>query len=28
MPRSYTLLHPETKLSAKNIETICAEARK
>jgi hypothetical protein len=23
-----TLLHPATKLSAKDIETICAEARK
>jgi hypothetical protein len=28
MPGPYTLLHPATKLSAKDIETICAEARK
>ena len=28
MPGSYTLLHPEMKLSAQDVETICAAARK
>lgn len=27
MPGPYTLLHPETRLSAQDIETICAAAR-
>lgn len=27
MPGSYTLLRPETRLSAQDIETICSEAR-
>ena len=27
MPGAYTLLHPETRLSAQDIETICAAAR-
>jgi hypothetical protein len=27
MPGSYTLLHPETRLSAQDVETICAPAR-
>jgi hypothetical protein len=28
MPGPYTLLHPETGLSAQDIETICAAARR
>jgi len=28
MPGAYTLLHPEMRLSAQDIETICAAARK
>jgi len=27
MPGPYTLLHPETRLSAQDIETICAAAQ-
>jgi hypothetical protein len=27
MPGPYTLLHPEMRLSARDIETICAAAR-
>jgi len=27
MPGAYTLLHPETRLSAKEVQTICAAAR-
>jgi hypothetical protein len=28
MPAAYTLLRPETRLSAQDVETICAAARK
>jgi len=28
MPGAWTLLHPETRLSAEDVETICAAARK
>lgn len=28
MPGAYTLLHPETRLSTQDVETICAAARK
>jgi hypothetical protein len=28
MPGPYTLLHPETRLSAEDVETICAAARR
>jgi hypothetical protein len=28
MPGAWTLLHPETRLSAPDVETICAAARK
>jgi hypothetical protein len=28
MPGPYTLLHPDTRLSAEDIETICAAARR
>jgi hypothetical protein len=27
MPGAYTLLHPETRLSAQDVETVCAAAR-
>ncbi len=27
MPGAYTLLHPDTRLSAQDVETICAAAR-
>jgi hypothetical protein len=27
MPGAYTLLHPETRLSAQDVQTICAAAR-